>query len=256
MHNSVAAQALKIACVQVVPGEELQVKSDLETACKRVGIEKYILLKAFGTFDIILLYFIRDLGFHLSTAGPISNILKSNLFLCYFYRSSNINKVFDLLSEKLFTGFSLLKINPALQNYYPGIENSLRAFMSTGNPWTVLGSFGWNEIILLISHNEIDQLCRILFSTGGMVFTDREKHLPVLMKTHSFIGMNYKIISPVLKIRATFKQIETQMNRMPSLGKANILIEGEPSPFLEIATKPMSMNNQSNVMLSIGDLKR
>ena len=119
MENSIGNQSIKIACIQTIPGEELDVKSSFEKACKDVGIKKYIFLKGFGTFDIILFYLTEGLGFHLSKAGPIHKVLKSNLLLCYPYKSVSVDRMFYLLSEKLFTGISLLKINPALENYFP-----------------------------------------------------------------------------------------------------------------------------------------
>ena len=92
MENTIGNQAIKIACIQVIPGKELDVKSSLEMACRNLEIKKYVLLKGFGTFDIILFYETEDLGFHLSKAGPIPNVLKSNLLLCYPYKSSKRQK--------------------------------------------------------------------------------------------------------------------------------------------------------------------
>ena len=242
MENSIGNQSIKIACIQTIPGEELDVKSCFEKACKEVGIKKYIFLKGFGTFDIILFYLTEGLGFHLSKAGPIHKVLKSNLLLCYPYKSVNVDKMFSLLSTKLFTGVSLLKINPALQNYLPGIENTLRAYISRNTNWFILGSLGWNEIILLINENNIDRLCRELFNVGLLMYVEKDKKFSILAKTFSFIGMNYKIIPPIEEIRAGFNKSRKFLDKNSSLKNTEILVEGSTvTPSLEVAVKPTSM---------------
>jgi len=242
MQNSIGNESIKIACIQTIPGAELEVKSSFEKACKTVGIKKYIFLKGFGTFDIILFYLTEGLGSHLSKAGPIHKVLKSNLFLCYPYGNVNVDKMFFLLSTKLFTGVSLLKINPALQNYFPGIENRLRAFISRNTNWFMLGSLGWNEIILLINENDIDRLCKELFNVGKFMYVENDEPFSILAKTFSFIGMNYKIIPPIEEIRAGFNKSREFLDKNSSLKNAEILLEGSTvAPSLEAAVKPMSM---------------
>lgn len=248
MKNSIGNMAIKISCMQVIPGEELNVKSSLESACSSVGIKEkeFVILKGFGTFDIIMFYLTKDLGFNLSKAGPIHNVLKSNLLLCYPFKTVDIHKLFDLLSKKLFTGISLIKINPGLQYHLPGIENDLRAYFSEETKYAVLGSLGWNEIILLINEDDIDRLCKALFNVGLLVYEKNGTKFSILTKTLSFIGMNYKIIPPLNEIK-NFNRTKKFLDKTSSLRKAKIVIEKSALyPSLDIAAKPMSMTAIKN----------
>ena len=167
MIDSISNTAIKLALIQTVPGEEFNVRNKLKEACEQEPkIKKAIFLKALGCFDIIVIYLTDDFGYHLSKAGPIDNILKSNLLLCYSYLSSDVEKIFNSLESNSFAGLSLLKINPGVQrSYNPQIEKTFReAFEEETGNWFLIGSLGWNEIIFLVSENDLNSINEQLLS--------------------------------------------------------------------------------------------
>ena len=251
MENLIGDQAVKIACFQVVPGEELNVKFELQKACVRAHIKKYVFVKGFGTYDIVLFYLVKDLGFHLTKTGLIHNILKSNLLLCYPFRYVNIQDMFDLLSQKLYMGLSLLKINPGLQSHLPGIDNMLRKYMEGETAWTVLGSLGWNEIIVLMNDDDIGKLCSALLNVGSLVYDSDGTKYSILTKTFSFLGINYRVIPPERVIK-NFEKTKDYLDREPLLRDRIVGDGGSISPAVDVAIKPLFMHTAQRYFVRRG----
>lgn len=208
MENTIGDGAIKIACIQCIPGSEWQVKDDLKNAClKSENIKDFTFLKGIGSFDIILVYWTKDFGSQLREAGPIDNILKSNLFLCYPYSYKNAGSIFKDLKSKTYTSFCLLKICPSLKNIYPEIDKSIRSIISGDARLSLLGSLGWNELILLYSSNDLTNIYQHLIKTNGLEFETKNIKISAILKTLSFVGINYQQLPSFSTIKKGFSSI-------------------------------------------------
>jgi hypothetical protein len=214
--NSIGKGAIKIAFIQTLPGYELQVRSELEAACeeKLQGIKKYAILKGLGNFDIILVYLTEDFDSHLRLAGPIKNILKSNILLCYPYFKKDIKIIFDLLQKNLFTVFCMLKVSSSLQERYPQINDKLRKFINSSNV-SLLGSLGWNELIIMLSSNEIEDICNYISENRTIIFKNPQGKpaSPVISKSLSIIGINYEQLPSFRIVSQGFVKTKNYLQR-------------------------------------------
>ncbi|MGD0399186.1 MAG: hypothetical protein ABSC04_09770 [Syntrophobacteraceae bacterium] len=185
--------AIKVACVQTLPGAEFYVAAKLEDACRKLDFSPHLILKGFGSFDIVLLYATPNFSSpHLSMAGIIPGILKSNLFLCFSYSDERgaSDKMFEQLASSTFIGFSLLKVNPKIQVNSPEAEILIaRLVREKSKKLHFLGTLGWNELILMITNEDIAQLFSDLYSFTLTTSGSQEK---AFKKTFSFLGINYE----------------------------------------------------------------
>ena len=227
-----------MACIQTLPGAEFDVAEDLKKACKS---RPHILLKGFGSFDIILLYATPSFASgDLTKAGPISGIIKSNLFLCFPYLDDNSETIFDSLSRCTYVGLSLLKINPGVQDRIPQIERKLvRDLRNQGGDRKrgyVLGTLGWNELLLLVTGERIDIVFEELLSTSQRVTESEQTSL--LIKTFSFIALNYQILRGYEKIAKArdFRQVKNVLDGSRAL--AHQTSQTNP-PSIIVACKPI-----------------
>ena len=253
MIDSILNTAIKLALIQTVPGEEFNVRNKLKEACEQEPkIKKSIFLKALGCFDIMVIYLTDDFGYHLSKAGPIDNILKSNLLLCYSYLSSDVQKIFNSLESNSFAGVSLLKIHPGVQQRYnPQIEKTFReAFENERANWFLIGSLGWNEIIFLVSENDLNSINQQLLSLSTIYLqhstSSGVKNISGLIKTLSFLGMNYAIIPDFDIKKAGFSKTKSYLERNSFLANTNIVMDRRKgivnAPIIEVSAKPMYTN--------------
>ncbi len=241
MEDTIGKIAIKIACIQTSPGEELNVKEQLREACEKKALEKPIFFKGFGAFDIILIYLTKNFSPLLSESGPIPGILKSNLFLCYHYFSHDLNQILNLLRNSTFAGFSLLKMSPGLQNETPIMERLVRQFLGQQKNWSLLGSLGWNEMMLLMSRDHIGPLCKDLIGVSKIYYINSlQKHIAVFIKTLSFLGLNYEHMPPNSVIKRSFKRTKSFLEEVPRLGKSIIdATKTEDLLTVEVSAKPL-----------------
>jgi len=240
VENSIGERAIKIACLQVFPGYEYEVKSRLADACeKQDEVEEYIFLKGVGNFDLIIMYATEDYGYHLRTAGPIKKILKSNLLLCYPYLKKDTQKIFRSVDANIFTSFSLLKISPGLKKFHPEIDKALRKYVSSQNDdWSLLGTLGWNELILLFSGNQLQGIIDSIYDLGRIAFANEKERIAVFLKTLSFVGLNYKYLPSEDLVKKGFKHVKSFLDKTPQF--RNSKLNSSPSaifPTIEITTK-------------------
>ena len=216
--SSIGKGAIKISFIQTIPGYEGLVESELQSACKKIAtIDDYVFFKGLGSFDIILVYATKDFGSNLREAGPIKHILKSNLLLCYPYLSRDIKDIFSLLKKQLFTAFCLLKIDPGLKLRYPKIDLHFREFINHPDA-SLLGSLGWNELIILLSGNAIDNICQYISNNTSTYFKTKQENLPAILKTMSFVGINYDKI-PSSNILKNFDKTKDIFDNITELNK-------------------------------------
>lgn len=221
--NSIGKGAIKIAFIQTLPGYELDVRSELKDACEKKlhGIKKYAILKGLGNFDIILVYLTENFDSHLRLAGPIKNILKSNVLLCYPYFKKDIKKIFNLLEENLFTVFCMLKVSSSLQERYPQINDELRKFIQSSNV-SLLGSLGWNELIIMLSTNEIKEICNYISENRSIILKNPKGKpaSPVISKSLSIIGINYKQLPSSRIVSQGLVRIKNHLRRNSFLNRS------------------------------------
>lgn len=235
MQDSIAPGAIRISLFQTVPGKELEVAGFLKEACKREKIRDYVFFKALGTFDIALIYVAQDFEVSLGPFGPIPNILKSNHLLCYSYKINPALSLIGSLKGSNLMGLSLLKIDPWTQRAYPGIEGILREFITQqGQNWALVGSIGWNEIIMIVMLDDINSIVEELINMSTVVFGRR--NIPVLAKTLSLVCLNYRRMPTLDVIGKGMAQIRKRLNKYPYL-RRKIGKKGVPS--VEITAKPM-----------------
>ena len=240
MENSIGNGAIKIACIQTIPGMELQVKEQLKAACEEDSeIEAHLFLKGIGKFDIILLYLTNDFGSQLRRAGHIPGILKSNILLCYPYFNKKAKTLFKLHTAKHFTSFCMLKISPGLKKYFPEIDELLRSYIATKKTWSVLGSLGWNELIILISDDELIIVIHELMALGQLLLDTGHQSLSVILKTFSFIGVNYDLIPTKEIVKKSFKATKDFLSKTKSFDKLMVgSSDSEILPSIRVSVKP------------------
>ncbi|RJO59866.1 hypothetical protein C4544_07565 [candidate division WS5 bacterium] len=209
--SSIGEGAIKISCIQTVPGYETDVQFELEEACKTIPtIERSVFFKGLGSFDIIAIYNTVDFGTNLRQHGPIKHIIKSNVLLCYPYLKKDIESIFNLLENKLFTCLSFLKINPGLKHTDPQIDKRIREHI-TGPNETLLGSLGWNELIRLHSSNNIYDICKHISSTTSICLQTPDQIISAILKTLSIIGINYNVLPSKEIINKSFTAVKNHL---------------------------------------------
>ena len=199
MNNTIGLGALKIACIQTLPGYEFSVRDELGQACiDSPDIIDYAFFKSFGSFDIVLVYLTEEFGAHLRKSGTIKGILKSTILHCYPYIGINASDILNSVKEKTFVSFSLLKISPGLKNLYPQIDAELRDFFCDDDgiddkliSTYLLGSLGWNELTVLTVGDDLETVIKETFEYGGINLDDQ---ISVVQKTLSFICINYEFL--------------------------------------------------------------
>nr|WP_320016070.1 hypothetical protein [uncultured Desulfobacter sp.] len=248
MENTIGDGAIKIACIQCIPGSEWQVKDDLKKACSiSKNIKDFTFLKGIGSFDIILVYWTEDFGSQLREAGPIDNILKSNLFLCYPYSYKNAGSIFEDLKSKTYTSFCLLKICPSLKNIYPEIDKSIRSMMAGDAGLSLIGSLGWNELIILYSSDDLTNIYRHLIKTNGLEFKAENIKISAILKTLSFVAINYQQLPSFSTIKKGFSSILKDLSNKPFFDFPITPIEKDNnSPTIEITASIIYLKKVEN----------
>lgn len=245
MQDSVASGAIRISLFQAVPGKELEVKGLLEKACRQEKIRDYAFFKALGTFDIALIYVTENYDVSMGKFGPIPGILKSIDLLCYSYKIDKAKSLLNSIRNSNLIGLSLLKVDPSTQRSYPDIERSLREYIIEQKKNRFLegflglvGSIGWNEIIMIIALDNINRIVEELLGMSSVLV--RKRNLPVLAKTLSYVCFNYRCMPTSSVLKKGLKHIKAHLNKYPFLRDSKIGPEGAPS--VEITAKPTYAN--------------
>lgn len=233
MVDQVGEKAIKMSLIQTLPGEEFKVVASLKNEYEtNVGIEKFSLYKGLGSFDIISLCAVKSFDFHLKSAMPIDGILKSSLFFCFPCMAQDIDLIFNNLSKSIFTGISMLKLNPDKiinTNHLKEIIDSITS-KHPDVKVSVLGTLGWNEIILLINTDNINSLVNALF------WATEQKANPTFIKTSSFVSINFNILTTFDETTISRKQIE---ERLASIKGLNSTIDVGLIPTICVSAEPL-----------------
>lgn len=204
--------AIKVIMLQVSPGAEIEVAKIFSEELQSIG-RKYRIFKALGNYDLFIIYESPDFLPDVIDIGTIPHILKSNELLCFPWEIKNeswdtIKEGFDFKNlDKKILGLSFLKINPSsILRTGAGVEQSLISFCKTQEDLSILGSFGWNEILILVHGETIENTYDTLLKLSDLKIgysEDNDKdnkniELEALfLKTLSFLGINFGLIKKI-----------------------------------------------------------
>lgn len=243
--------AIKIACLQVKAGFEFRVANELKEACNnQEGIINFVLMKGFGIYDIILLYEVSNFDFHLSKAGPIEGIIASTAFLCFPYLGSTNIKIFNDLKESTFVGLSFIKYKNQM-----GINNGkipkqiLNYFDSNNIKVQFLGTIGWNELVVLIYSENIQDI-----STSLLKFNYDEIDT-FIDKITSTVAIKYSKLPDLSKLKIDnnfIKSIYKIQKSLINYSGLNKKIDSMARPTVTISSKPQFYNDISDYWIKSG----
>ncbi len=257
MQNTILEDPIKIVGIQTVPGKELEVKSNLEKACKdSQNIDSYLFYKGVGSFDIILIYATKDFGPHLRTAGPINGILKTNLFLCYSFLNNKLESFFDNIEKKIFIALSFVKINPGLKSSFPKIDKLLREVIAKDNDkLLLLGTLGWNELIIIKSTNNLDKIFKHFQVAESISLVAQDAKFSVIHKTLSLVGINYNSLPKRNTIEKGYDSIKSFLENNTSFKKEiRSSLEEKNFPNIEVTAKNIYHKKIINILEEKGFL--
>lgn len=260
--TTLGSDAIKIACIQTVPGKEYDVVRAFSSFFKGDN-SKFAAFKGLGTFDVIIVYQTPSFEYFFSKAGPIEGILKSNLFLCFPHFGANSKNILQSLSKDTFTFFCLLKLDPQSNRFFPDIEQELVRFIkdeaSDKVSFHVLGTLGWTEIILLISGPELDQLFEKFHYIINLNVNYRKKRYALFLKTYTLLSLNYNampedgILESLSKTRAHFSK-DKQLNKSKFAIVPEIYISCKPGSTKKIKEYWAANKFSANRMVGLTDI--
>lgn len=206
--NSVGEKAIKMGCLQVLPGQEFQVVKALKEACKAKGTRN-VILKGLGFYDIFIFYECEDFKSHLTMAGTIPGIINSYTFLCFPCLGCDTEDFFNKIEDTTFAGLSLLKFNHYSKKKLHEIEKLLVKYLNdkVANHWNTLGTLGWNEVILLITYDNIQDIINALLDLNYKFEFD-EKKSDFILKTFSYVGINHDRLPILEKVTLNISEMQ------------------------------------------------
>lgn len=235
--NHVGKNAIKMGCIQVLPGKEFRVVKALKKACQKIEGTKSIIFKGLGFYDIFLFYESEDFKSRLTPAGTIPGIINSNTYLCFPYLKSEACSIFKNLSDTTFVGLSLLKFNQHSTLRLHDIERLLVNYLNEKIPgnWNALGTLGWNEVILLVSLNDFQSIINILLDLNYK-FGQKDQKSDFILKTFSYVGINHDRLPVFEQGTADDKKMENLLRKNNSL---NSNIPKDIIPSINISSQPI-----------------
>jgi len=256
--GSVGDNAIKVACLQVKPGYEKDVAKFLDKACERdKRVKQHILVKGLGFYDIIVFYEVDTFEYHLSDYGPTDGITASNSLLCFPYMGTNSNDTFKMLNKFAFTGINMIKLATNENISIDKSEEKLLNYIEDKKieNYNILGTIGWNEIILLIGDNDIQKL-----SLNMLSLSYEEKLECFIEKTFSIISIRYRIIRNI-DVKKDLATVKRKLSKVPSLNKKipedifpSIMISSHPSFYNYINSYWIYCDYTTRDVLGVNDI--
>lgn len=230
-------KAFKMSFMQVVPGEEINVATELDSVCKDdASIEDYVILKGLGYYDIVFI-FVSKKGFdsHLSKYGLIKGIIRTSRFFCFQYElnSDDFTTFFETLRSSAFTSISLIKLSPWCEQQPDEIKKVLEYCTTRDkmkiNTGYAFGTLGWVDVAIIKSSDKIEDL---LFDT---FWSFSHKESIEIYKTYSSILISHKklpsddtVLKDERKLIDYFSQYQELSNPIHESIDAKIFITHEP----------------------------
>lgn len=200
-HLFVSDFGMKVIMLQVSPGAEKSIAKKFAVELKKIN-RKYCIFKALGNYDLFIIYESFDFSPDVIDIGTIPGILKSNELLCFPWtikgnkaKKASNNEIFTKLTKKIL-GLSFLKINPnVILHAGSKVEHSLTEFYKNKENLSILGNFGWNEILFFVHGDSIKDTYKALLEFADLTITyeHQGKHITdtLFLKTLSFLGLTF-----------------------------------------------------------------
>ena len=98
---------------------------------------------------------------------------------------------------------------------YPQIDLRFREYIIHRDA-SLLGSLRWNELIILLSGNDINNICQFISANTSTYVKANGENLSAILKTMSFMGINYHKL-PAPDILENFGKTKDIFDKMPEL---------------------------------------
>lgn len=205
--NTIGKKAIKIACLQVVPGMEFDVARAIRDNSTRLPLAKVVIHKGFGFWDLVVFYEAENFDHILTKAGPIEGILNSISFLCFAYMDEDSNSdALNAIGDSTFVGITLLKMKLGTDADVEIIENKIAGIFNENQSIKLISlrTLGWSELLLVTvsdnCENIISELHRVNFEN-----TDSQHYID---KTFTQICINHAFLPTPEIIKQGRPQIE------------------------------------------------
>ena len=173
MSSKIGDTGYKISCLQVEPGYEFEVVNEFKLKIKQQNITDFIILKGFGTWDVITIHRQSNFESLLTKLGPIKHIVNTTTFFCFPYEISSGNNenyhdnVLEQINKQKFVGLSFVKLNvtdadDSLRDAEIHLSKVLQDNLKIS--YKILGTLGWNEFIIICSANNMSVILNNMLS--------------------------------------------------------------------------------------------
>lgn len=180
----------KIELIQTLPGVEFDVACRLKEACRNFGIDKHLVLKGLGGFDILFIYETSTYDFNLTRHGVIPGIINFNQILSFSSREADLDTIFGD-NEDPFLCLTLFKLNLDYKNkvVYKDVLTKLRERLdSEKTNYSEFGTLGWNDAIVLFNGKSINAFYDLIVNLSY------SEHSEIIAKSNSYVGIKYDMI--------------------------------------------------------------
>lgn len=191
--------SIRILLLKTVTGFEKKVYKKFESFFQENQITDWWAYKLFGEYDLCIVLKKSSLARELSYAGTIEGIIYSTELLCYLWgknQEGNFNKTYF---DKPLVSISIIKIKPPYikeGNQY--IENALAEFLEKFPDIFCLGSFGWNEVVLIYPSDSFKEIADYFLDNILTIhLKENRKRVGFFLKTFTLVGINYNCLIPL-----------------------------------------------------------
>ncbi|MBF0457933.1 MAG: hypothetical protein HQK99_08575 [Nitrospirae bacterium] len=244
MTHIIGGKAVRVILLKTAVGWERYVFDKYkEHLDKDDNIEAWQCYKIFGDYDLCFILVRNNLDHDMLTSGTIDGITYSTELLCYTW--DDIDGIVDLTLKDLsafpLVGLIILKIEPyVLADAGPGkIEQEfLNLFGSNRNMPEVirLGTFGWNEFIIVYPINSFIQIySELIQKVLNHKYGD---YRSCFIKSFSLVGVNYNNLSD-----------SDMVNELNTIDVSNVY------PSIFVACRPCDMKRLYNNLTDILNTK-
>ena len=179
--------AIKLAFYQVQSGKESKVSTSIDDKCnhlKLLPLNKLynsVLYYTFGSYDIVHIYSAADYNSILTQEGTIDGVTKVTRFYCYLL-NHNSEDFFNHLKTHRALGITHLKLKTG---DYSSLYSEYKRWANIKNTF-VLGTLGWNELIILSAEANANTIVNKLTNSQRQANLQSEHS----KKTFSLLGIN------------------------------------------------------------------
>ena len=250
----IGKKGIKIIMLQVQPGMDDNVYRELNKRLSKLKknstIGNHFLYKAFGYYDLILIYETHGLGSELLFEGTINHILDSNEIFCFSWeRSTGFS---FKIKENNLLAIIFFKIKPEISKQYGiNLERTLVEYIfknGHAKKLTFLGSVGWHEFIVLVHEDHFEGIFNeIQAISQALIRFEKKRRIRIAQKTYTTIGCKYSKSTDNKTLRLAF-------GKQPFGNSESILLSiiCKPQDFYVLSNALKRTFNTDTVYFSIG----